>query len=465
MKFFDLLRMSVNNLRRRKLRTFLTVLGVVIGTASIVVMISLGLGMNKSNMEQIERYGGLTTINVYSNDGGYYSGMGYAVAVDSDSGSTSSEPVRIDDAVIETLRAIPNVSFVSPVLSMNIVAKQGAYMCDYLTLKAMDVDALGQMNIEVAEGTLPQKGAQELTFFYGNTVLTNFYNEKTNEYYWENRTVPDVDLLGKPMFIIFDQDAYWQSKWGGGEDGQPVQPPKKYTINGCGLMAGDIEEWGENSDVVFCDIELFKPYLKRVFKNKAIPGQPKTSSGKPYKEIYYNQAYVKVDDVKHMKDVQKAIQNLGLQAQSNAEWIEQMEEQSRSIQLVLGGIGAVSMFVAAISIANTMMMSIYERTKEIGIFKVLGCALKNIRNLFLMEAGFIGFIGGVSGTVLSFVISFIINYVAGKNGGEYYSSISYIPPWLVLLGMSFAVLVGMIAGLFPALRAMKLSPLAAIRNE
>lgn len=165
MKFFDLLRMSVNNLRRRKLRTFLTVLGVVIGTASIVVMISLGLGMNKTNMEQIERYGGLTTINVYSNDGGYYA-TGYAVAVDSDSssGSAGSEPVRIDDTVIETLRAIPNVSIVSPVLSMSIVVKQGAYVCDYLTLKAMDVDALNQMNIKVAEGSLPQKGARSLRF-------------------------------------------------------------------------------------------------------------------------------------------------------------------------------------------------------------------------------------------------------------------------------------------------------------
>ena len=100
MKFFDLLRMSVNNLRRRKLRTFLTVLGVVIGTASIVVMISLGLGMNKANMEQIKRYGGLTTINVYSNDGGYYYGYGMAAA--SDASSSGSEPVRIDDAVIET---------------------------------------------------------------------------------------------------------------------------------------------------------------------------------------------------------------------------------------------------------------------------------------------------------------------------------------------------------------------------
>lgn len=70
MNFLDLLTMSVNNLWRRKLRTFLTVLGVIIGTASIVVMISLGMGMNKANMEQIEKYGGLTTINVYANENG-----------------------------------------------------------------------------------------------------------------------------------------------------------------------------------------------------------------------------------------------------------------------------------------------------------------------------------------------------------------------------------------------------------
>lgn len=464
MKFFDLLRMSVNNLRRRKLRTFLTVLGVVIGTASIVVMISLGLGMDKANMEQIERYGGLTTINVYANENDGYYGGGMAVAVPESEGAASSEPVRIDDEMIEVLKTIPHIEIVSPVLSLNIIAKQGAYVCDYLPLRAMDVNALQQMNLEVAEGTLPMAGDTELKFFYGNTVLTNFYNEKTQEYYWETQEVPDVDFMNDPMFIIFDQDAYWQSKWGG-YDGEQVTPPKKYLVESCGTMAGDIEEWGEYSDTVFCDIELLKPYLQRVFRNKVIPGQPTTASGKPYKELYYNQAYVKVDDVKHMKDVQASIQGLGLNAYSNAEWIEQMEEQSKSIQLVLGGIGAVSMFVAAISIANTMMMSIYERTKEIGIFKVLGCALGNIRNLFLIEAGFIGFLGGAVGIVLSYLISFIINHFAELSMGEYYASISYIPLWLVVLGMGFSAAVGMIAGLFPALRAMKLSPLAAIRNE
>ena len=134
---------------------------------------------------------------------------------------------------------------------------------------------------------------------------------------------------------------------------------------------------------------------------------------------------------------------------------------------MLGGIGAVSLFVAAIGITNTMMMSIYERTKEIGVMKVLGCDLRNIRSLFLMEAGFIGFIGGVIGLILSFILSAVVNHVASTMSENMtdMSGISYIPIWLVFLSLIFAILVGMVAGFFPARRAMKLSPLAAIRNE
>ena len=470
MNFLDLLTMSVNNLWRRKLRTFLTVLGVIIGTASIVVMISLGMGMNKANMEQIEKYGGLTTINVYANENGSstYYGSEMAVSDGGVSGSGKNEPVRLDDAMIETLKNIPHVSFVSPMLTMSVVAKQGAYICSYLNVVAMEPEAFTQMNIKVGQGSLPRAGDQELKFFYGNTVATNFMNEKTQQYYWETGQVPDVDFMNQPMFVIFDQDAYWQSQNGSGmnvdENGNATvtQPPKKYMIESCGVMAGGVEDWADNSDSVLCDINLFKTYIRRVFKNKAIPGQPTTSSGKPYKELYYNQAYVKVDNVDNMKDVQKSIQNLGLNASSNAEWIEQMQEQSRNIQLVLGGIGAVSLFVAAIGIANTMMMSIYERTKEIGVMKVLGCDMSAFRDMFLAEAGFIGLIGGVVGIVLSYMISAIINFVLRDS---YYSNVSYIPPYLTLLALIFAVVIGMVAGLFPALRAMRLSPLAAIRNE
>ena len=179
------------------------------------------------------------------------------------------------------------------------------------------------------------------------------------------------------------------------------------------------------------------------------------------KEIYYDSAYIRVDDMKNVKEVQTAIQNLGLQANSNAEWMEQVQQSSRSIQATLGGIGAVSLFVAAIGIANTMMMSIYERTKEIGVMKVLGCDMAAIRNMFLAEAGFIGLIGGVVGIMLSYIISAVINFVVRES----YANISYIPLYLTLLALVFAVVIGMLAGLFPALRAMRLSPLAAIRNE
>lgn len=84
---------------------------------------------------------------------------------------------------------------------------------------------------------------------------------------------------------------------------------------------------------------------------------------------------------------------MGFQVSSQADWMESTKQQSSMIQAVLGGIGAVSLFVAAIGIANTMMMSIYERTKEIGVMKVLGCDMGNIRNMFLIESGFIGFHG------------------------------------------------------------------------
>ena len=152
---------------------------------------------------------------------------------------------------------------------------------------------------------------------------------------------------------------------------------------------------------------------------------------------------------------------MGYYAYSNAEWIEQTKSEYAMIQAVLGGIGAVSMFVAAISIANTMMMSIYERTKEIGVMKVLGCGLGRIRDLFLMEAGFIGFAGGVLGIALSYGISALLNVLLATSIG----SISYIPIWLSGLALVFAVIIGMLAGLLPALRAMRLSALSALRNE
>ena len=270
--------------------------------------------------------------------------------------------------------------------------------------------------------------------------------------------------MNSPMFIIFDTDAYWSSQSSGSDSGSTTQAPKKYLVEASGIMEGEPGEWTMNSNSVYCDMEALKTQLKRVFKNKVIPGQPTRKNGKAYNEIFYSELVVQVDDMENVQALTTMLQDQGYSAYSDAEWIQSETEQMNTIQLVLGAIGAVSLLVAAIGITNTMMMSIYERTKEIGVMKVLGCDIRNIQTLFLMEAGFIGFIGGIVGVAFSYGLSIGINSLfsasMGMEGG-----ICRIPGWLPPMAVVFAIFIGMLAGFLPSLRAMRLSPLAAIRNE
>ena len=447
--------MSVNSLLRRKLRTFLTVLGVVIGTASIVVMISLGIGLNKFTMEQYESSGSLTAIRIYNYDRG------------NSSDKTNPEDSFMTDDTMKVFERIPHVVSAYPKLNMYVIMKQGVYEGN---VQLIGIPLSAMKDIKLGEGKLPDANSQDMEMVVGNMASQNFYNSKTGDGYdYRTGKGPDVDFMNKPLFTIFDTDAYYQSKYPSGGDGtSPVKPPKKYMLKTAGMVEGGPEDWNEYSYGIYVDIEKLKTQLKQIFKKNPIPGQPTNKKGKPYNYFVYEQATVNVDDMKNVVEVQKAINNMGYEANSQMEWLEQSQKQSNMVQAVLGGIGAVSLFVAAIGIANTMMMSIYERTKEIGVLKVLGCALGDIRTMFLMEAGFIGFMGGVLGLGLSYSVSAAINKflgasLSGMTGGS--GAISRIPLWLSGSAVVFAVLIGMLAGLFPALRAMKLSPLAAIRNE
>ena len=463
MRFPDLLIMSVNNLRRRKLRTALTVLGVIIGTASIVVMVSLGIGLNELTMEQIASWGSLTTIDVRSGDS---YGQSYAVSIGGGSSGMSSgsksEPNYITDEVIEKFSRLEHVTGTSPVLSINVLLRQGAYEAQYETIQGVGPAYFEQ--IKLGEGEYPQKGDTGL--FFGNTVIQDFYNAKTGKGYWDTGELPDVDLMGRPFFVTFDMDGYYQSQYPS-EDGAGTKPPKKYMMNGIGVQEGGLDDWNNYSYRIYMDVDGMKSQLKKAFKKgKTIPGQPTNKKGKPYNYFIYNSAQVYVDDVDNVTKVQKELADMGFQVQSQIDWLESSKQQSDMVQAVLGGIGAVSLFVAAIGIANTMMMSIYERTKEIGVMKVLGCDMAAIRNMFLAEAGFIGLIGGVVGIGLSYGVSLLINKFVGAQAlTGMAGDLSRVPPWLSLAAVAFAIFVGMAAGFMPAMRAMKLSPLAAIRNE
>ena len=462
--------MSGSNLLKRKLRTILTILGVVIGTASIVVMVSMGLALNKMVLSEIESNGSLTKVTV-STMGGYMMGGGVMIDSSPSEEATKSEEQLLSDTTVEEFKLLEHVKAVSPALNIYVMAMQGKYQAEF-NLTAITREYMESMNLEFTEGEMPAVD-EEFKVIYGRQIGTFFYDPKGNqEEMWGMNYDQILVDMAKPFYYIFDVDTYYQSMYGAydepGNETQKPKPPKKYIVNAAGILAGD--EYSARSYEAYCDIDTLLPILKKVFRGRALPQQPTTKSGKPYKELYYPEIYITVDKMENVTKVQDELNAMGYQTYSDAEYIESQQKQFATIQLVLGCIGAVSLLVAAIGIANTMMMSIYERTKEIGVIKVLGCSLSNIRTLFLMEAAFIGFIGGMIGLALSYSISWVLNrfgasfmsavaYVSGE------ATASYIPLWLSGLALVFAIIIGMIAGFFPALRAMKLSPLAAIRSE
>ena len=458
MSIIDLLRMSIGNLKRRKLRTFLTVLGVIIGTASIVVMISLGMGLQRSLYEEVEQSGGLTMLTVTGKSAGdamtYYGG------------EEDDTTKYITDDTIKEIAGVEHVTLAAPVYEMSAYALKGKYM-GYINLIGTTKEAMEAQNMPLKEGgSFPKEGGNVLELVYGNGVLMQFYDKNGGSGYWETGELPDIDLEKDSLFLILDVQSYDDMRYGDGSSGT-THTAKKHVVKASGVVDGDVETYTPFYYSAYCDVTTLKNMLKKEFSGRVIPGQPSTKTGKPYKFFAYSSARVKVDDLDHVEEVSNTLRELGYNVDSNIEYMESMKKQFAIVQAVLGGIGAVSLLVAAIGIANTMMMSIYERTKETGVFKVLGCSLKNIKQLFLLEAAFIGFLGGVIGNILSFSISGVINFVVGSAGDAMgmSSGISYIPPWLALASIGFAVLVGMVAGYFPALRAMRLSPLAAIRNE
>ena len=437
MRISDMFIQSIKSLRRRRLRTLLTILGVVIGTASVVTMLSLGYGMEKMTEDMYASYGSMNMIEVMTPYG--------------------DDSKQITDKIVSEFEKIPHVKYVSPVLSTNVLLRQGSYSTD-IQLKGVSQKYLEDMDL--GKGKTPAPG--ELSLVMGNMVKVYFHKDHSRESYWDSGKVPDVDY-DDPLYIIYDTQKYYASQ-NPGENA--VTAPKKYLINVSGEVAGGYDSWNQNAYNVYTDIDALKTQLKAVFRKDPIPGQPTNKKGKPYGYFVYNEVFIYCDDMNNVVDVQQQITGQGYNASSNMEWLQQSKEQTNLIRAALGGIGAISLLVAAIGIANTMMMSIYERTKEIGIMKVLGCDMNEIRNMFLIESGFIGLIGGSLGVGLSYMLSSIVNNlgmseaVMGLSG-----KMSVIPVWLAPTAVGFAVFISMFAGFAPSVKAMNLSPLEAIRNE
>lgn len=486
MKISDQVALATKNLSRRKGRTALTVIGVVVGTCAVIVMISLGIATNKSYDEMLQSWGDLTQIQVYGGN----TGVAYSIGGVTTSSSTPDEPAKLNDETLKTIRALDHVVAATPYyeaysLNGRITAGRGdRYQVTYLgNLIGIDPASMEPMGFTLTSGdwlsATAKYGKDTLPVLVGEGAGYNFEDTRRSQnspkrYRWQGQT----DANGNPLkpFVDINKDEMTLTL----SDGDPDNPKEiSWKLEVVGVLTPDTAKgyWTQSGIVLrLNDMKMLLEEYKKLSKNSYVPSTEE-----------YNQVYVKVDDLKNVESTDKAIQELGFSTYSMTQQREAMQEQVRRNQLMLGGLAAISLFVAALNIANTMTMAIYERTREIGVMKVLGCELGNIRRMFLIESGCIGFIGGVIGAVLSLGISAILNNITlimslfsgltGSAGGMGYDMgmmgmmgmggtvISVIPPWLVLAALAFATAIGLLSGLAPASRAVKISALEAIRHD
>jgi putative ABC transport system permease protein len=183
----------------------------------------------------------------------------------------------------------------------------------------------------------------------------------------------------------------------------------------------------------------------------------------------YDGLIVRATDLSSVPAVSVAIEELRLSVQSLEAILDAANQVLALLQALLGSVGGLALLVAALGVANTMMMAIYERTREIGVLKALGASAKEIRWLFTVEAGLIGLIGGFMGLILGFLLGRLVDWIAHRylisEGVTGVGLLSVIPWWLALGALVFAALIGIVAGLYPAARAARLDPVTALRHE
>lgn len=439
MGFFDLIALIFENLGRRKARVALTAVGVVIGTASVVVLVSLGVGLQRNANEQLGSIGDLTRIDVNPS----YGDGGGGVVFSGRPGEVPGAVAPINDDALAAFAALPGVVSVIPRdwLNGGAILNFGR-LEGYGSIMGMGTTDVGNLGVTAQAGTLElAKG----TAVIGVNVPMQFYDPNIRP---GQEVPPPPDLLDQTIKLTLIKYS---------SDGVEIR--KVVRVQVVGIIAETRNEPDWSIYMSLADVTAFNEWFlgKRINRDK---------DG-------YNMAVVKVESVDQVLDVADQINTMGFQAFTPQSFVEGINSFYVVLQVVFGGVGAIALLVAAIGIANTMAMAILERTREIGLMKAVGATNRDVLSVFLGEAAGIGFIGGLGGVALGWSAGEIINvlavaFLAGQaatNGTPPPTSAVFTPTWLPIFSVVFATLIGLISGLYPALRAATLVPVTALKYE
>jgi len=438
MLFKDQLAFVTQHIKKNKLRVFMTVLAATMGCAFLIVLASVGFGLQDSLRNEILSNEKVTKIQVFGNE-------------------------QFTEDQIHEIKGIEHVETVLETITVNASAHSFFEGRDTQSnLYVASMHEFEQVNGKLAEGEYPTKPNEIVVGYHFAQTLVNDADRKIIEekskkaegegtYYNGSEEGYKDSLIGKEIELSLMPRI----------DGAEETEKMKYTI--VGVMKKPSYDWMIDNSV-YMDTEQ-KPMLAT---NLAATGKVKED------DMFNSEFNIFADSMENVKSILDKLKDKGYSVYSVTEQLDKMNVFFLVLKIGLIFVGTIAVLIASIGIFNTMTMAVTERTREIGVLKAIGASPKLIQRLFLMESTFIGIIGTLIAVAISYVISFVANaalplILKAATGEDAFGSneitFSLIPWQLVLIASAISIGVAMISGYRPARKATKIDVIQALRQE
>jgi putative ABC transport system permease protein len=467
----DLMELAGRNLREAMLRNSLTTLGIAVGVASLVAMLSLGIGLQKLVMNRLQGTGLFNRVYVSARPiGGSIGGRGGRGGRgrnQADEGQTPGLPPQLQptlkpltSTVRTQLAQMPNVISVFPELRFAADLRYGG-TGHVSSAASVPFESRGTGQFDAVNGS----------FFSGPDANEAILHNDLAQELADQGKIQTKDLIGQEITIRYPQKKAVPTA--------PNQRPQDLVANGefgqgftiqsaeikvkiVGLVGGE-----SAGPAGFGGARIMLP-LDLVERLNAVQGFDVREVVSNPGETVYPSLTMLVDNPNHVQVVEDAVKKLGFGAFSLFDAAQNLQRIFKVLDMFLGIFGSLALAVASLGIINTLVMAILERRHEIGVLKALGAADRDVRQLFFTEAGAMGLVGGILGVILGWGIGHLIDFGTNKylaSQGLPPERIWLVPLWLVGAAIVFSIAVSLAAGLYPASRAAKLDPVKALRYE
>jgi len=481
MSFLDILHLALRNLRQAKLRATLTTMGVIVGVAVIVTMMSFGLGLQRNMLDRFKALDFFNEIQVFGQ------GLSSLAGLDRSSRGPEGErrddrrsnksPTRIlDDAGVKEIAAIPGVAYVEPSVNFNVFVRANGKLRSSYVGGANIPNAATRFQHFAAGKMISAPTADEAVV--SERFIKDFGFEKPADAIGKT-----LELLAPPSENKKDEEEDTPNFFGiplddpGLDESNPDVETKTFRIAG---VLGEIKEGVGQGGLrgLFPGAQIYIPLQvahdwsvrhRTPMSQVALALARRGGNLSEGQNEGYEAAVIRVTDPARLTEVRKKVTELGFGSFSIVDEIDQIRTVFLIIDSVLGLLGGISLLVASFGIANTMIMSILERTREIGIMKAIGAEDREIKLIFFVEAAVIGVLGGIVGVLIAWGIDGVANRLAYrfilKPQGASFIDFFSLPIYLSVGAILFALVVSILAALYPASRAARIDPVRALRHD